>query len=395
MKISYSWFIFGVVLLNFSSVKADIIRVPADFATIQEGINAALDSDTVLVAPGHYYERIILSGKTITLGSWFLTAGDTSYIPQTIIDGGGRKNTTAVTITNTVGAATTVIGFTIKNADDGIAPKAKFRLLNNHIVNCNDGIDYEQFSGGICRFNVFENNRDDGIDLDDFTNIVIEDNIIRNNEDDGVEIRLHQYSGPLLTYIIRRNLVYGNGEDGIQLIDYPDTSDRVFYIEHNLIYDNAMAGLGCMSRGNTKENYEGASIPEPVYLINNTFVNNNHGVTGGDNMVALNNLIAHTEMTAMKNVNSNSIVSHSLFWQNGLDFENVNKDTTNLFFNDPRLDEKYRLTEGSPCIDSGTAFFYWQGDTVLNLSSGDYIGTAPDIGAFEFDPDVKKMILLK
>ena len=44
----------------------------------------------------------------------------------------------------------------------------------------------------------------------------------------------------------------------------------------------------------------------------------------------------------------------------------------------------FRLTEGSPCVDVGTAFFIFEGDTLVNLSPDQYDGAAPDMGAFEF-----------
>src|SRR5918998_156873 len=64
------------------------IRVPEDYATIQEAVNAAGDGDTVLVGPGTYAGGIVISGKSITLASYYHTSGDTSFIDQTIINGG-------------------------------------------------------------------------------------------------------------------------------------------------------------------------------------------------------------------------------------------------------------------------------------------------------------------
>ncbi|SVA70681.1 uncharacterized protein METZ01_LOCUS123535, partial [marine metagenome] len=52
----------------FTSLSATIINIPSDHATIQEGINASVNGDTVLIAQGTYYENIIL-GKEIVLAS--------------------------------------------------------------------------------------------------------------------------------------------------------------------------------------------------------------------------------------------------------------------------------------------------------------------------------------
>ena len=52
----------------FTSLSATTINIPADHATIQEGINASVNFDTVIVAQGTYYENIIL-GKEIVLAS--------------------------------------------------------------------------------------------------------------------------------------------------------------------------------------------------------------------------------------------------------------------------------------------------------------------------------------
>ncbi len=60
-----------------------IINVPADQPTIQEGIDAAVNADTVLVQPGTYVENINYNGKNITVASLFLTTQDTIFISGT------------------------------------------------------------------------------------------------------------------------------------------------------------------------------------------------------------------------------------------------------------------------------------------------------------------------
>jgi hypothetical protein len=68
----------------------------------------------------------------------------------------------------------------------------------------------------------------------------------------------------------------------------------------------------------------------------------------------------------------------TVVWRTG------NIDTDPLFLGGEPFD--YRLSKFSPCINAGTAYFEWEGDTLLNLSPDQYLGSAPDMGAFEFDP---------
>lgn len=356
-----------------------VIHVPGDASTIQAAIDQAADGDVVLVAPGVYYENLQIAEKTITLASHFYTTGDPNMIAGTIIDG---SSNTVITVAPSVGPETKIIGFTIQNGSDGISPAAKLHILNNRFINNGDAIDYEG-GGGICRNNLFEDNRDDAIDLDRSTEVTIEDNLIRNNGDDGIEIRLHAYSGPLLNIIIRRNLIVGNEEDGIQLIDYGTLSDRFFLIEHNVIKANAMAGLGLMDNRETTEDFRGASIQERIHLFNNTFINNDHGLTGGDNLIALNNIFVGSPNIALKNVDGDSIAAHNLFWGNGTDQQNANVDVTHTIAADPLLDEQDRLLPGSPAIDAGIASFTWNAEVVLDLQASDYSGVAPDLGRYE------------
>ncbi len=85
---------------------ASTIRVPADQPTIQAGIDAAVDGDTVLVADGIYKENIDFLGKAITVES---SAG-----PETTIVV-GNIGSQVVRFTSGEGNDSILKGFTLTN----------------------------------------------------------------------------------------------------------------------------------------------------------------------------------------------------------------------------------------------------------------------------------------
>ncbi|MCP4708172.1 MAG: hypothetical protein GY869_06080, partial [Planctomycetes bacterium] len=109
-------FVVTVFLLT-TPLYAAIINVPGDQPTIQAGIDAAVDADTVLVQPGTYFENINYNGKNIMLGSLFLTTQDTSYISQTVID--GNEDGSVVRFESGEDSTAILNGFTITRGDAG------------------------------------------------------------------------------------------------------------------------------------------------------------------------------------------------------------------------------------------------------------------------------------
>jgi hypothetical protein len=153
-------------LVVVPSVLASTINVPKDQPTIQAGINAANNGDTVLVAPGKYVENINFNGKAITV-----TSSDGAKV--TIIDGG--KLASVVTFSSNETLSSVLSGFTLQNGDainnstgegGGIAVEGASPTIRDNVIQCNLG---GNAGGGI------------GIG---FGSPLIERNIIRNNSQD-------------------------------------------------------------------------------------------------------------------------------------------------------------------------------------------------------------------
>ena len=238
------------------------IHIPADQPTIQAGIDAAAAGDTVLVAPGIYFENIDFKGKAITV----LSSGGAS---KTTLD--ASLNGTVVTIGTTLGSPSNFDGFTVQhgfpkntganyNYGGGIniignatvsnntvtdiqscgidVLKGDSTIRNNHILHNigtpTAGSDCRYFGGGILVHpdviygdpvpnvsitgNLIEENADGGIAVYNTANVSIIGNTVRNAglKPDfyatGVGISLAQMS----TFtVVANNLIYGNAGVGL------------------------------------------------------------------------------------------------------------------------------------------------------------------------------------
>ena len=83
----YSLLFFLISLIVSTILQARVINIPGDHATIQSGIDVALNEDTVIVKPGTYFENINFRGKAVTIASHYFLDNDSSHIFNTIING--------------------------------------------------------------------------------------------------------------------------------------------------------------------------------------------------------------------------------------------------------------------------------------------------------------------
>ncbi|MCP4582438.1 MAG: hypothetical protein GY839_12575 [candidate division Zixibacteria bacterium] len=178
--------------------QANVIKIPAHYPTIQQGIESSSNGDTVLAQPGAYVENINFTGRNIILASHYLLTGDTSYISSTIIDGDSAGS--VVTFESEEDSTALICGFTICNglANNGggiYCTNSDPGIRNNFIMNnaAADEIPGNESSGGgiYCHSSnsVIENNwiihnyaeeRGGGV-LIELTNAKILNNVISNN----------------------------------------------------------------------------------------------------------------------------------------------------------------------------------------------------------------------
>jgi len=137
-----------IFIFTFSthSVFGVTISVPFDQPTIQDGINAAVDDDLVLVDPGTYVENIDFLGKAIAVAG----SGGPDV---TVIDGGQVGS--CVTFKNGESTTSIIEGFTIRN---GSGTTVFFNthgggiyciVSSPYILNCSITGNNADFGGGV------------------------------------------------------------------------------------------------------------------------------------------------------------------------------------------------------------------------------------------------------
>ncbi len=275
------------------SASATIINVPADQSTIQQGINASSNGDTVRVAPATYAENINFSGKNIVVGSWFLDAGDPYYISSTIIY--GNQSGSVVSFVNGEDNTSIITGFTIENgaAENGGGISCRFTdpTISNNIISENFAVEN---GGGISCF---------------FSDPTISNNIISGNyaSNDGGGIYCY-YSSPPIDYSTISGNTTGNDGGGIYC-EYSSPPINYSTISGNTA-GNDGGGIYCYNESNPT-------------IINNTISGNTADHGGGIYCYASSPTISNNTISENSTIiegggiycwYSDPVITNTIFW---------------------------------------------------------------------------------
>ncbi len=377
-------------------------RVPYDHQTIQQGMNASSDGDTVLVYPGTYVENINFGGRKITLGSLYLFTRNYSHISSTVID--GNSSGSVVTFENGEDSSSVMAGFTIRNglAENGggifcfySAPLITENIISENRANSEGGGIFCFYSSPSIKNNVIRDNSatsGGGISCR-YSNPVISDNLIIQNEVswEGGGIFCRDNSTSLIKYNeIRENRADNGG--GI-LCRYSN-----LFISNTVISSNiANQGGGLFCVGSTPS-------------ITNLVIAGNTAASGGGIFC----------------LNSMPIMTNTILWYNAAEegsqiygdsplirysdiqggWEGLGNIDLDPLFRDPAGDDFHLMaiacgdSSDSPCIDTGDPNV---SDSLLDCSWG--LGTTDsDMGAYgggniltgidEMNPDVSRRLVL-
>ena len=391
----------ALLVVSMSALQADTILVPSQQPTIQAGIDAAVDSDTVLVADGTYTgdsnRNINFHGKAIVVMS-----ENGPYQTTINCQGLGR----GFHFHRGEVQSSVVQGFLIKN---GIAPGIwGGGVFCDHsspsIINCIFWNNYAVFGGGIAceqwaspiieRCVFVENTGRDyggGIIMNNGCNPTITGcYFLRNNAITGAAMRCGGLTSPTISscFIIGNIASQNGGGIELRLNSSPSISDCVILDNHSgnqgggvkiggtcdpivtrcLISDNTAGGEGggVMVRNHAGPVFENCTISNNV-----TYSGQGGGIAieGVAHPTVENSILWDNEPGEIDVVSNDITVTYSDVKDGWPGEGNINEAPT--FVLPGKRD--YRLIWESPCIDTG------------NPDSLDADGTRRDMGAYYFN----------
>jgi hypothetical protein len=341
-----------------------VLRVPGDYAAIQQAIDNSKNGDMILVSPGVYKENINFKGKAITVAS--TNAADPEVVKSTIIHAAAKSS--VVTFTTGETSNSILAGFTITGGYGNVRADLGTNIFWGAGVYCY------------------------------FASPTITGNIIAGNVSPNGDVSDMGYGGGIggiqSAAIITRNLITANaGYAGGGIMTYFGNAR----VTSNLIYSNSAAVGG------------GVVLLSGAQFINNSVVGNT--AEGAGNLYAASDTAGQCLIT--DNIICNATSGGGVYVDPSDDitqmaFNNVSNNTGGDYFmgenrtgvngnisQDPLFvdaeNNDYHLRDVSPCINAGDPNFQPAADELDFYGSARLYARRVDIGASEYSDNFRPL----
>ncbi len=405
------------ILLLIAIIRGETLNVPSDYSTIQNAINFSSENDTILIAPGIYYENLTIDDKNIN----FLSSNSSE---ATIIDGSSEYN--PVFIFNNISEPFELNGLTIQNGTGLIINGASYGggiLSNNSNISMNNIIIENNFAfagGGICFYATQNSNTSPtinntqiknnlaseggGIFCVNHTLAIFNTDITRNGMDlfgsgGGIQALLSEISIQNSKINLNETKFGGgiyisnsNSDISNTLIEnnYSDSKGGGIWVGGNtnleivksIISDNYSSGFG----GGIFNSLSNTTITNSN-IVKNTVSSNVSGagiyIDGGNSIINNSIIYFNYNDNTFNNPNYNiDGYSSNNFYEYNITYSNIQgsddwiPDGLGIISQDPLFTDLenniYTLTSQSPCIDAGDPLIIDNDNTVSDIGAYPY-----------------------